>query len=57
MATYGPYRPRPRVLEKVLEELVSRLRQVLVDGVFEDRLRLAPLGGDGGGGGELPPPP
>ena len=53
MTAYGPYRPRPRVLEKVLEELVGRLRQVLVDGVLEDRPRLAPLGGDGGGGGEL----
>ena len=38
-----PYRPRPRVLEQVLQELVGGLGQVLVDGVEVDRLPLAPM--------------
>jgi hypothetical protein len=48
-----PYRPCPRVLEQVLQELMGELGQVLVDGVEVHRLLLPRLGGDGGGGGEL----
>ncbi len=53
MSADGPHRPRPGVLEQVLEELVGGLRQVFVDRELLDCSALALSGGDGSGGGEL----
>ncbi len=53
MPADGSHRPRPGVLEQVLEELVGGLRQVFVDQELLDCSQLALSGGDGGGGGEL----